>query len=224
MYQREGKYALAATSAAQVLAGLRHALGPESPDTLAAEADLALAYVSEGKFARSEPLAREALEAGKKVQPDDWQRYRAASLLGESLAEEKKYAEAEPLLLEGYQGMLARNERIAGPDRYHLDLAPPMARPALPSLGQTRQSRRVEEQAGRAIMSRILSRASPSDNLRARATTPANLTRGGSMWDSGALGSEWIVGDSEVADPLGQASAGRAYPTTRFFSNQQLAI
>lgn len=68
-------------------------------------------------------MAREALEAEKKVQPDDWQRYRAASLLGESLAGEKKYAEAEPLLLEGYQGMLARKDRIAVPDRYHLDLA-----------------------------------------------------------------------------------------------------
>ncbi len=124
LYQREGKYALAATSAAQALAGLRHALGSESPDTIAAaEADLALAYVSEGKFAQSEPLAREALEAEKKVQPDDWQRYRAASLLGESLAGEKKHAEAEPLLLEGCQGMLARKDRITVPDRYHLDLA-----------------------------------------------------------------------------------------------------
>jgi hypothetical protein len=68
-------------------------------------------------------LAREALEAEKKVQPDDWQRYRAESLLGESLAGEKKYSEAEPLLLEGYQGMLARKDHIAVPDRYHLDLA-----------------------------------------------------------------------------------------------------
>jgi hypothetical protein len=41
---------------------------------VASEADLALAYVSQGKFVQSEPLAREALEAEKKVQPDDWQR------------------------------------------------------------------------------------------------------------------------------------------------------
>jgi hypothetical protein len=43
--------------------------------------------------------------------------------LGASLAGEKKYAEAEPLLLEGYQGMLARKDRIDVPDRYHLELA-----------------------------------------------------------------------------------------------------
>ena len=67
--------------------------------------------------------AREALEAEKKVQPDNWQRFRAASLLGASLAGEKKYAEAGPLLLEGYQGMLARKDRIDASDLYHLELA-----------------------------------------------------------------------------------------------------
>jgi eukaryotic-like serine/threonine-protein kinase len=122
-YQRQGKYALAETYAAQALAGRRHALGSEHPDTMASAADLALAYLSQGKFTESEPLAREALETERKIQPDDWQRYRAASLLGASLAEEKKYAEAEPLLLEGYQGMLARKDRIGVPKRYHLDLA-----------------------------------------------------------------------------------------------------
>jgi len=124
LYQREGKYALAANNAEHALAGLRPALGSEAPDRIAAEADdLALAYVSERKFAQSEPLAREALETQKKVQPDDWQRYRAASVLGASLAGEKKYAEAEPLLLEGYQGQLARKDRMAAPDQYNLKLA-----------------------------------------------------------------------------------------------------
>ena len=95
---------MAETHAAQALAGRRHALGPEHPDTMAAAADLALAYLSQGKFAESEPLAREALEFNQKKQPDDRQRFRAESLLGASLAGQKKYAEAEPLLLEGYQG------------------------------------------------------------------------------------------------------------------------
>jgi len=123
VYQREGKYALAETRAAQALAGRRHALGAEDPNTMASAADLALAYLSQGKFAESEPLAREALETEKRVQPDDWQRFRAESLLGENFAGEKKYSEAEPMLMEGYQGMLAHKDHIAVPDRYHLDLA-----------------------------------------------------------------------------------------------------
>jgi serine/threonine protein kinase len=123
MYQRQGKYALAETRAAQTLAGRRHALGSEHPDTMESAADLALAYQSQGKFAESEPLAREALEFERKKRPDDWQRFRAESLLGASLAGQKKYAEAEPLLLDGHQGMAVRRDRMGVPDRYHLDRA-----------------------------------------------------------------------------------------------------
>ena len=114
---------MAETYAAQALAGRRHALGPEHPDTMASAADLGLAYVSQGKFTESEPLAREAMEFNRKKQPDDWQGFRAETLLGASLAGQKKYAEAEPLLLEGYQGMVARKDKIEVPNWYHLDRA-----------------------------------------------------------------------------------------------------
>jgi eukaryotic-like serine/threonine-protein kinase len=122
-YQNQGEYAQAQNYAAQALAGRRHALGNENQSTMATAADLALAYLSQGKFGESEPLAREVVEVDQKKQPDDWQRFRAESLLGASLAGQKKYAEAEPLLLEGYQGMLARKDQIAIPDQYHLELA-----------------------------------------------------------------------------------------------------
>ncbi len=123
MYQRKGDYAGAQKYANLALAGRRHALGSEDPDTMASAADLALAYVSQGKFEEAEPLAREAMETDQKTEPDVWQRFRAESLLGASFAGQKKYAEAEPLLLEGYHGMLARKNRIGVPDRYHLQLA-----------------------------------------------------------------------------------------------------
>ncbi|HEY7387982.1 MAG TPA: hypothetical protein VH640_05705, partial [Bryobacteraceae bacterium] len=86
-------------------------------------ADLSLAYLSEGKFAQSEPLARQALDWNKRKQPDDWQRFRAESLLGASLAGQKKYAEAEPLLLAGYRGMEQRKEQMGLPNKYHWDRA-----------------------------------------------------------------------------------------------------
>ncbi len=123
MYQRQGKYALAEVYAAQALAARRHALGSEHPDTMASEADLALAYISQGRFAKSQILAQEALETEEKVQPDHWQRYRAESLLGAALAGSQKYGEAEPLLLEGYQGMLVRKNRMGASYWYHLDRA-----------------------------------------------------------------------------------------------------
>jgi tetratricopeptide (TPR) repeat protein len=123
LYQRQSKYRLAETHAAQALDGRRRALGSEHPDTMASAADLALVYLSLGKFAESEPLARESLDFYRRKQPDEWQRFRAESLLGASLAGQKKYAEGEPQLLEGYRGMVARRERIAVPDQYHLDYA-----------------------------------------------------------------------------------------------------
>ncbi|MGC9946764.1 MAG: serine/threonine-protein kinase [Bryobacteraceae bacterium] len=122
-YQREGKYALAETSSAEVLAAWRRKLGTESAVTADAAADLALACLSQRRFIDSEALARAAAEFDGKNRPDDWQRFRAESLLGASLAGQKKYAEAENPLLEGYRGMIARKDHIAVPDRYHLDRA-----------------------------------------------------------------------------------------------------
>ena len=90
IYQRQGEYALAETYAARTLAGRRHALGSENPDTMSSAADLALAYLSEREFAKAESLSRESLEFYQKQQPDNWQRFRAESLLGASMAEQKK--------------------------------------------------------------------------------------------------------------------------------------
>jgi len=123
MYQREGKYTLSEAYAVEVLAARQHNLGRQSAVTTESAADMALTCLSQRKFAQSEPLAREAVEFDRKNRPDDWQRFRAESLLGASLAGQKKYAEAEPLLLEGYRGMLARRDRIGVPERYHLDRA-----------------------------------------------------------------------------------------------------
>jgi tetratricopeptide (TPR) repeat protein len=123
VYQRQGKYGLAETYARQVLARRRHDLGPEHPETMASAADLALAYQSQGEFAESEALARGALEFYRKNQPNDWQRFDAESLLGASLAGQKRYTEAEALLLPGYQGMKQRENTIPAFNRFKLQQA-----------------------------------------------------------------------------------------------------
>ena len=43
--------------------------------------------------------------------------------MGETLAGQKKYQEAEAFLLEGYEGMATRKDRIPVPDWYHLERA-----------------------------------------------------------------------------------------------------
>ena len=121
LYEVEGKYGEAETAAAQALAGRRHLFGTKHPATAASAADLAEAYVSEGKFTQSEPLAREAEAFQRTTQPDNWQLFWAESLLGASLTGEKKYVEAEPLLLEGYRGMKEQKDKIPVPKLRDLD-------------------------------------------------------------------------------------------------------
>ncbi len=136
LYQRQGRYDQASACAEKALDALRRTHGPDV-DIMNAAADLALAYLSQGKFIESEALAREAVESDGKSRPDHWQRFRAMSLLGASLAGEKKYAEAELPLLTGYQGMAARKERMEVPNFYHLD----RAREWIVRLNQLRASR-----------------------------------------------------------------------------------
>lgn len=123
LYQSEGEFELAKAYATPAWKDSKITVGSEDESTLDAEADLALADLSLANYAHSEALAREALQADQKIQPDDWQRYRAESLLGASLAGEKKYADAEPMLLDGYAGMEKRKAIMGPPNQYHLNQA-----------------------------------------------------------------------------------------------------
>jgi non-specific serine/threonine protein kinase/serine/threonine-protein kinase len=112
LHQQQGRYAQAEKYARDVLLRVRRTQGADSADTMAAADDLAFSLQSQESFTESEALAREALATETKLRPDSWQRFRAETLLGAALAGEKKYAEAEPMLLDGYQGLLARKEHV----------------------------------------------------------------------------------------------------------------
>src|SRR5262249_46229493 len=58
------------------------------------------------------PLIREALAIRERKAPDDWSTFETRSLLGGSLLSQKKYTEAEPLLLQGFEGLKAREAKI----------------------------------------------------------------------------------------------------------------
>ncbi len=64
-------------------------------------------------------MLRECLALRQKAHPDSWLTFNAKSLLGGALLGVHKYAEAEPLLRDGYEGMKARAATI-----------PPRSRPA----------------------------------------------------------------------------------------------
>jgi eukaryotic-like serine/threonine-protein kinase len=105
VYQLQGKLAEAKALLTRTLAGQRRVNGPEHLGTLNTMRVLGGIYRDEGHYGQAEALLREALKGYLKVRPDFWARFDVESTLGASLAGQKRYAEAEPLLLSGYEGM-----------------------------------------------------------------------------------------------------------------------
>ncbi len=88
--------------------------GPENRETVAFGSTLGKDYLAIKQYPKAEAELRPALAILVKTSPDNWKRYNLESLLGGALAGEKKYAEAEPLLISGYEGMKQREGKMPG--------------------------------------------------------------------------------------------------------------
>ena len=75
-------------------------------------AELGWSLLQAHAFPDAEPPLREGLAIHEKMQPDAWNTFCTMSMLGEALLGQKKYTDAEPLLLKGYEGMKQREETI----------------------------------------------------------------------------------------------------------------
>jgi tetratricopeptide (TPR) repeat protein len=120
LYRDEGRYSEAETLYIRLLDSRRQALGNEHPFTLSSLASVGRVALLRKKHAAAETTLRDALKAYKEAASDTWGRYNCESLLGESLASQKKFAEAEPLLLSGYNGLVQRLALTRAEDRVDL--------------------------------------------------------------------------------------------------------
>jgi tetratricopeptide (TPR) repeat protein len=68
--------------------------------------------LTQHKYADAEPLLRECLMIRERDEPDQWTTFNTKSMLGGSLLGQKKYDEAEPMLLAGYEGLKRSEEAI----------------------------------------------------------------------------------------------------------------
>ena len=116
----QGRYPEAENTLKQALAKRRTLLGDTHPDTATCIVMLLHTLLAEEKYAEAEPLARECLATRKKQMPDDSRTFNARSLLGGCLLGQKRYVEAEPLLLSGHEGMKQRESKIPWEGRYVL--------------------------------------------------------------------------------------------------------
>src|SRR5262249_4647838 len=80
--------------------------------TVSTLANLGDCLVQLGRPADAEVLLRDCLKAREKNEPDAWTTFSTRSLLGGALLAQKKYADAEPLLLAGYEGMKEREAKM----------------------------------------------------------------------------------------------------------------
>jgi len=94
--------------------------GANSPQYAGQLASLGLNLLQQQKPADAEPPLRECLLIREKTDPDAWTTFNTKSLLGGSLLGQKKYAEAEPLLLAGCGGMQEREANIPAPSNIRL--------------------------------------------------------------------------------------------------------
>jgi tetratricopeptide (TPR) repeat protein len=83
-------------------------------------AQMGLGLLQQQNWTEAEPLIRQSLAIREKTQPDAWTTFNTRSMLGGVLLGQKKYAEAEPLLLAGYEGMKQREKSIPPPGKIRL--------------------------------------------------------------------------------------------------------
>jgi serine/threonine protein kinase len=81
-------------------------LGSDHPRVLAFTVNLARVRIARGDGAATESSLRAALSAREKLyQPGDWRIAQTQSLLGAALAAQKRYADAEPLMIAADRGL-----------------------------------------------------------------------------------------------------------------------
>jgi tetratricopeptide (TPR) repeat protein len=90
---------------------------PNSPAQAAALAVRGSTLLLQKQPAEAELKLRECLTIRQKIQPDDWTTFDTKSLLGEALSDQRRFDEAELLLLAGYEGLKQREDTIPTEDK-----------------------------------------------------------------------------------------------------------
>ena len=108
----QNKLAEAEAAYREELAVERKLSGNESLSVANSLAEMTRFFLAQGKDAEAEPLARECLAIREKKTPHQWLTFTSQCLLGRALLGQKKFTEAEPLLLSSYEGMKQMEEKI----------------------------------------------------------------------------------------------------------------
>jgi serine/threonine protein kinase/tetratricopeptide (TPR) repeat protein len=112
VYESLGRWSAAETLRRDNLEYTRKSAKPGSPNLANQLASLAANLLRQSKWTAAEPTLRECLAIREKTSPDDWSTFNSKSQLGGALLGQGKFAEAEPLVIQGYAGMKAREQTM----------------------------------------------------------------------------------------------------------------
>ncbi len=111
-YQMVGRLDESEALLRQNLASRREVEKPGSPLLANDLAGLGTVLLSRNKWSEAESLLSEALAIREQSAPDDWRRFSTMSKLGSAQTRLGRYAEAESLVVSGFEGLKARADRI----------------------------------------------------------------------------------------------------------------
>jgi serine/threonine protein kinase/tetratricopeptide (TPR) repeat protein len=111
-YRKQGRPERAEPLLREMATYYRDKSGADSEPYAAHLAILALNLLDQKRFAEAEAEARRAEAILGKQDPNGWRLFETKTFIGAALSGQEKYAEAEPILVQGFEGMKAREARI----------------------------------------------------------------------------------------------------------------
>jgi serine/threonine protein kinase/tetratricopeptide (TPR) repeat protein len=119
-YANQGDHVKAERLLRETLALQRKAEDTEAPWMAMTLGSLGWNLLKQQRHGDAEPVLREWLATRGKKEPDIWNTFNIKSMLGEALLGQTKYADAEPLLVQGYDGLKQREAKIPAEDKVRL--------------------------------------------------------------------------------------------------------
>jgi tetratricopeptide (TPR) repeat protein len=119
-YERLNQFDQAETWRRKWLVVVKARSGSKSRYFASELAVLGLNLLAQKKWTGAATALHDCLAIREKQQPDDWTTFNALSMLGEALYGQKKFAEAEPLLVRSYEGMKQRATKIPKEGQHRL--------------------------------------------------------------------------------------------------------
>jgi hypothetical protein len=124
-YSSQRKYAEAERAYTELLDVQRRVAAPEGINTLSTIANIGWVRLQQKRYAEAEKSFRDSLAILVRTNATSWERFNVDSMLGATLAAQRKFDEAEPLLIAGHEGMKTaqRATNAANTSRFTQDQA-----------------------------------------------------------------------------------------------------